>query len=376
MRLHHDFSALWAVVERLKAPKQPFQLVRGSNIEQIALELVKGVEIKLTELEQGPSGLLSYQGMQVLLYIPDQGTSITAVLAGNREVGKKFHIAHCEALIEMKRKNRFERYIATSGTSGSFEVQGIDPMHRSEISGVAKLYVCKFCLNKLNYRFSRTNRSASSVRENFDLNEFFETYSSCFEYLPSRTKAGIGDSNYTPDWVEISKKLRADASWRCQECSVTLAEHRHLLHVHHIDGVKNNNRQANLRVLCKACHRRQPLHEGMYVPMDEMKLINKQRRVQGLLSRDWTTVLAHADPALHGLLGIVRQQRKSPPEVEYELRESGAVFDIAWPEQRYGVVIGPALPSLPRGWTVQNLTDALTGIEAALANSPRNTAAT
>jgi 5-methylcytosine-specific restriction endonuclease McrA len=364
MRLEYDFSELWTVVKRIGAQAQPFHLTRSSNIEQIALELIKGVEIKLDELGHAPSGLLSYQGMQVLLYIPDQGNTIAAVLDGNRAAGRRFHVAHCETLVEMKRKNRFERYIATRETSGSFEVQGFDPIQKKDRSGLALLHVCQNCLNKLNYKFARTNRSAAAVRDKFNLREFFETYSSCFEYLPSRTTLRKGESSYSVDWADISKKFRADCGWRCQECSVTLEHYRHLLHVHHVDGVKSNNRPANLQVLCKACHRRQPLHDGIYVPLDEMKLINQNRRKQGLLRRDWTTTLAYADPALYGLLGLIRQQRKAPPEIEYQLED--VALDLAWPERRYGIVIGPAVPAIPASWTVHNLTDAYVGIDTAL----------
>jgi len=373
MRLHYDFSAVWAVVDRLGAQKRSFQLDRKSNIEQIALELVKGVEIKLDELGYAPSGLLSYKGMQVLLYIPDQGTAIAAVLDGNRNAGRRFHIAHCDTLVEMKRKNRFERYIATRETTGSFAVQGFDPLAQTERDGVAPLHVCQNCLKKLNYKFAQTNRSAVAVRDKFDLNEFFETYSSCFEYLPSRTSPVKGGTTYTADWADISKKLRSDSGWRCQGCSVTLSEHRHLMHVHHIDGVKSNNRPANLSVLCKACHRRQPLHEAMYVALEEMKIINRQRRKQSLLPRDWNTALAHADPALFGLLGLARQQRRPPPEIAYVIGDEVVMLDLAWPEQRYGVVIGPEIPAPLEHWTVHNLTDAFTGLDAAFGNPYTNT---
>jgi hypothetical protein len=36
-----------------------------------------------------------------------------------------------------------------------------------------------------------------------------------------------------------------------------------LLHVHHINGVKSDNSEMNLRVLCQYCHGEQPNHEHM-----------------------------------------------------------------------------------------------------------------
>ncbi len=158
MRITYDFSELWRVVDKLGAERESFSLSRTSTISAIEAELIRGREVKLHELES-VSGLLAYEGRQILLYIPDQGQNIDQVLTGHLDSGKKFHVAHCTTLDSMKRSGRFERYIATIDVSGQFELTGTD-INMREKSGIGRLYVCQNCLNMLNYKQAKVDRSA------------------------------------------------------------------------------------------------------------------------------------------------------------------------------------------------------------------------
>lgn len=355
MKITYDFSALWRIAEELGAVKVPFSLTRTKSISEIESQLIRGREVKLHELES-VSGLLAFEGRQVLLYIPDQGQNILEVLSGNRDMGKKFHVAHCKTLETMKKSGRFERYIATTNISGDFELTGTVDL-KNEKSGVGKLYVCQNCLNMLNYKQCKVERSARQIREKFALAEFFETYSSCFKHLPNRTRVEAGQSTYAPNWSSISSALRTKAKWKCSECRVDLSEHRHLLHVHHVDGNKNHNYEINLRVLCKACHRLQPLHDHLYIPLDEMKFINSKRKAGGFFRGDWENIIKYADPACHGILGLAYASRWPAPEVEHSIAPGEPPLEIAWPSRKLAISVrGPV--STFKGWKIMDLAAA------------------
>lgn len=356
MELRWNFSHLHKVAETLEAVPVPFSLIRFSRIDSIEALLLEGVEIDLAEIDSS-AGLLTYQGRQVLLYIPDQGNNITAVLDGDRAAGKRFHVAYCETLVTMRAQNRFERYIATTDVSGEFSVHGFD-YYQGEASGTARLHVCINCLKLLNYKQAKVSGPASKVRDAFDLAEFFNTYSSCFPFLPSRTRADADSSNYTADWSAISERVRGERDWSCELCHVSLSAHRSFLHVHHIDGVKNNNNHQNLKVLCAACHRLQPLHERMYVPSEQMKAINALRVAQGIFQRNWESVMTCADPALHGILGVLRRKGWTAPLIEFSPPGLDVVVDVAWPEQRYGISLVAVDSSVKKDWAVNTLESA------------------
>jgi hypothetical protein len=354
MRITYDFSELWNIVKSLGAERQAFSLKRTSSIAEIEAELIRGREVHLDELES-ISGLLAFEGRQVLLYIPDQGNRIGDVLNGNRDAGKKFHIAHCTTLESMKNSGRFERYIATTDISGTFSLGGMD-IAMKEITGKGKLYVCQNCLNMLNYKQAKVKRNAKQIREDFDLNIFFETFSSCFRFLPVRTEVEAGSTVYASNWREISDSLRESANWICDKCHIHLANARHLLHVHHIDGVKSNNSRSNLKVLCKACHRMEPLHDHMYMPRSEMKAINLKRRNSGVFDGTWNSVARFADPALHGALGMAKSQGWEPPEIEFAPPGMATHLDAAWPQRRIAITLEQPAPSL-QGWKFFNIAE-------------------
>ncbi|HNT77358.1 MAG TPA: HNH endonuclease signature motif containing protein [Anaerolineae bacterium] len=60
---------------------------------------------------------------------------------------------------------------------------------------------------------------------------------------------------YPRNWPEIAARIKTAAGWHCEQCG-----HPHDpagyygLGVHHIDGDRANNTDANLVALCQRCH--------------------------------------------------------------------------------------------------------------------------
>lgn len=68
------------------------------------------------------------------------------------------------------------------------------------------------------------------------------------------------DDDYPDNWDVISKQLRANMGGRCEACGKYLGAKSKDLHVHHVNQWKSDNTAANLMVLCRSCHEKQPGH--------------------------------------------------------------------------------------------------------------------
>lgn len=352
MRLSVNFDALERVASIFRSDRKfDFEAAADIPWEPIDIALQSGIEIRPEELEI-IDGLLSYKGRHVILYIRDHGRGIADALTDPKS-GRKFHLADCVTLEQMRSEGRFARYVVTRAVTGDFEIAGVDPVTRKEVTGSARLQVCINCLKHLNYRSALIGSQSQrrEARDDFQLAEFFETYSTRFKYLPQGLAAKSGASVYSGDWPELSQRLRANANYGCEECGVCLEEKKSLLHVHHINGIKNDNRRANLQVLCKDCHRKQPQHQHIYMKAGEMALILRLRRCQQLIGRTWESAYKHADLAVRPLLEVAQRRGWEAPEVGLEL-DSEAQFDAAWPGRRLGVSSTIGSREVP-GWVVE-----------------------
>lgn len=362
MKLNVELDALWQCVREMGAESidADLGLFWENNDLAFDYELSGGRDIELKDVKH-TQGLLSVRGRQVVLFIPDQGDKYSNVI-DDPYAGTKFHIAECKTLNKLRQSPRFHRLKVTTDISGEFPIYG-RALNGTDAEAVVRLYCCQNCLKLLNYKGAASLRfnDVKALAGRFDIGEFFSTYGSLFKSLP-QSLVERNQSGYTADWPALSQSIRQAADYTCANCLVRLDAKKALLHVHHLNGHKADNSSTNLIPLCADCHRKQPYHEHMHVKHQDIQRINHFRREQGLIdSADWEKVIQFVDPALLGVLNLCKARKMTPPEVGYEVvnkyDEVVAELEIAWPEQRLGVVLAET-PTVS-GWTLMDLQGAL-----------------
>ena len=373
MKLSVDFSLLEKAVTTMGAEQIKFDITsQVVPIEPLDIKLNKGFEVNFEEIDFD-TGLASYQGRQVLLYIKDHSynNGMYAALEDGSK-GRKYHVADCQKLDEMRKKGKLERYVVTNRLDGVFEISGTDSRTQEYIEGETKLDVCQFCLEAINYKkFSSLKRGTPRKEfvKKFNMSDFFETYSSFFKYMPTGV-AGNSKNQYTDDWQQISRRIRESHNYQCQQCGLDLNTHKRLLHVHHINGVKSDNSSGNLTPLCCDCHRKQPDHQHINVRHEDSKLIAQLRNEQGLNTREsWKDIYDLADPGMHGVIDLLEKHHVSLPEVGEEIQNENkeviAELELAWPLKKIGVAVSKddAKAAYRLGWKVYSMRLAIKEIE-------------
>lgn len=256
------------------------------KLDEIDILLGSGLELdSLDQVTADERGLLTKDNRPVMLYIKASRNSRDTLLY-HPEEAVRFHVADCQTLDRMRRDNRFEKYVLINDTSGIFKVD-YSYWETGETGTVeARLFVCKNCLSFLNYKGYRftTKFEQERIWRDFNIEHFFEEYHPNFSSLPSRTAGTAGASDYPKNWQEISNRIRALYNWKCDNCGVDLSapENKKLLDVHHRNGVRSDNSNANLKPLCKLCHKKQPQHQFYYIhPMARLSIL-RLRQQQGI----------------------------------------------------------------------------------------------
>lgn len=361
MKLIVDLSAL------LAQPKKMGETV-VVEIEEIHLPPLSREGEKLKSLDDLSvvDGLLAHGDAQIVLYIQDHSYAFEAACRHASEANR-FHIAECATIRKMRASGRFGRYVMSNNPSGKF--YATNSLGEGEY---IELYVCMNCLNKINYKNYRQLASAGryQIVYDFDPEEFFEKYSSFFDSFPSR-HSGSKDG-YTSDWAEISRKIRKAAGYRCQNCNVDLSKNQHLLHTHHINGVKHDNKTSNLQALCIDCHSKAPKHDRMHVPRSQRLLVSHLRAEQEQVNTrlNWTTVFQFADPAVEGLLQQCHAFGVPCPDAcGFPLRdEKGQVvanLELAWLFRKVGVAVMESDKKAAKsfGWRVGGVNQTIEYVE-------------
>lgn len=370
MKLSIDFSGLEAAVSKMGAMEVGFEIKQNYvPREPIDIELSAGKSVNFDEINFD-TGLASVEGRQVLVYIKDhsyQDSFEQAIKDGSK--GKKYHVTHCSKLEDMRRKGRIDRYGVTNKLDGLFTISRDGNHFIGEPEGEAKLQVCQFCLEAINYKgFKNTPRGGKRKEfvTNFNLSDFFDTYSSFFKFMPT----GMADSQnvgYSDDWQQVSNSIKEKHHYTCQQCGVDLKSNKRLLQTHHKNGVKADNTDGNLTPLCADCHRKQPLHTHLFVSHKDTQSINKLRQEQGLNAKEnWRDIYQLADPGMFGVIDMLETYKLPMPEVGLEVtneaHEVVSELELAWPMKKVGVAVDKdsAIAATKVGWKVFSMRHALT----------------
>lgn len=370
MKISFDFSALQAAVEQMGT--KPVVFKADKHLDPISTIDIKlgsvGIEINPNEVKSVES-LLIYEGRQVLLYIQDHSNNIQQALEDGTQ-GKRFHVADCKTLNDMRNHGRFQRYVVTNRIDGEFFITGRSRTSRQYVKGHTRLLVCQNCLRRLNYQ-GVNYKNAKKIAQDFDIALFFANYASFFPHQPTRS-AGYAaeDDDYTSDWSQVATRYKASHGYRCEQCGVNLSQHQALLHTHHCNGIKSDNHPENLRALCADCHRKQPYHSHVIVRHHDMQTLNQLRQKQGLLrNRSWKTVFDYVDPGLRGVLDMCQRQGIAVPEIGWDITDQHgkviANLEVAWPRSRVGIAIADQDRNAAQalGWQVWGMVEVMDDID-------------
>lgn len=207
---------------------------------------------------------LFYKNTKVLLYIRDQamyGQPEDALK--NYKSAYKFHLSWCQTLQTMFNSGKYEKYVVSTRQDDVLLVRAIgsnNKVYESE----QKLHVCRYCLSTLNYKGYRyaTKAQKDKIYNEFSLKEFFNVQNSDYSFhdMPKHDEYSAKTNIYPDNWEHTSELHRKLCHYRCERCGKDCSHDHKLLHVHHINGNKQDLRQTNLIALCRECHTQEHPH--------------------------------------------------------------------------------------------------------------------
>lgn len=251
----------WSDVLDVIGAKKSSRLIVGRNISPEHKRLVNdGVKYDELDLVRGEwkseKPFIDSNGNVFVLYIYDQSLQERFNHNNHIETGfstYKYHVCWCCTLETMNQIGRRARYKAKYDISNAF----FNVCRGDSVDENLQMHVCKNCLREMNYdgyENAQTTKK-NEIYNEFAIESFFDDYQSV--YLPQSTHQNH-TGRYTSDWSIVSKRIRNDRGNVCEECGSGVG-----LHVHHVNGVRDDNSPRNLKVLCWRHHAQQPMHGHM-----------------------------------------------------------------------------------------------------------------
>lgn len=230
--------------------------IHASRLQQIASDFNKkgSATIEyLKELQQiwiSNAPFIDEKGKPFVLYIRDHSHMNKF---GRSSDYRKFHVAWCRTMDYMEKGGRSDRYFKKADINNPEFIITFDARSSSNKA----LHVCKNCLG---YMASEENDTRFNVN-NFAMPAFFEMYTKKRLKEPTR-RAGVTDY-YPENWDAMSRRIREEANWMCQDCGRSFVNDKSKLHVHHKNGVPGDVNRSNLEVVCNDCHAKKFAHGHM-----------------------------------------------------------------------------------------------------------------
>jgi hypothetical protein len=253
---------------RISLPKPVFKNRSPPPIPSPAPLPERGLDVEKGAVAVHADGTLLFNGRRVVVHLRD------IVSIGGRQHMPRFHLANCSTLIDMRNNGRFARYVVSDRDTGLFHIRKDSGPLSEEL-----LPVCQNCLAKLLWdgftpEMPREKRHSIVLR--FSIPRFFQRYPrSLHPTLPEHTAETAPINDYPENWDEIAFQLKQQLRFQCQNCRIGLgATKSRFLHVHHVNGLKNDCCPENLRCLCVRCHADQPMHDHMKLLPEYNEFIN------------------------------------------------------------------------------------------------------
>lgn len=142
-----------------------------------------------------------------------------------------------------------------------------------ELFDLLNFNLSKSSIKMLQYRIKKDDLDRNKFRENTKLKKFQETRS--FENIL------VENSSYL-NTVNLKQKLLKSnlLNYECSICKITEWENKPLsLQLDHINGISNDNRIENLRLLCPNCHSQTETYAGKKkkAPKEKKKMVKCQK---------------------------------------------------------------------------------------------------
>lgn len=239
-----------ALVSDISLSAKLFSPLTVDELEQLSSG---GLERYFADCKVEEDLTLSYKGKRVIVYIHDRHQ-----YQDDWDL-PKFHIASCKTLKDQSKKDAYnQKYVISQRDDGYFSLRLFKNRVMENI--FKQLNVCQNCLDVLKWQnFDTLRREKTKKLEivtNFSLVNFYEKFpKDVLTTLPKYTSANVPINDYPSDWSEIRKRILLKRNQSCEDCGASEG-----LEVHHKNGVRSNNDDYNLELLCHKCHQKHHAH--------------------------------------------------------------------------------------------------------------------